>query len=93
MAKRKKRKPQRRMTISVSESMGRKIETLARQQGKAGAEVVRDTLRFLGVKPGELIRAPVIPQKLALVGTAALGASGGELDGREVPQLPLPEGF
>jgi Arc/MetJ-type ribon-helix-helix transcriptional regulator len=57
LANRKKR-PQRRISISVPDSMARKIETLARDRDQSTSDVVRDTLRFLGIKPGELVRAP-----------------------------------
>lgn len=54
----KQRKSRKRLTVSVTDTMVRKIEKLAREQKRSVSAVVEDTLRFLGVRPGELVRAP-----------------------------------
>jgi hypothetical protein len=56
--KKKRKDDLEQLAITVPATMRRKIMTLAKERGTSQSEVVRDTLRFLGVKPGELVRDP-----------------------------------
>ena len=78
------------MTVSVPKSMARKIESLAREQHRSTSYVMRDTLRFLGVKPGELVRAPSVgtpsifdgPQRSRAVKRPLAGLESSAVPGR-----------
>lgn len=46
------------MSLNLPAPLMRKIEAIAKEEGRSKASIIEETLRFVGVKPGQLMRAP-----------------------------------